>query len=207
MDLLIQFNNYLGVRDIPIGDVRVIYRSGGEVQGKKKSSFTLSVNTTANRDNFNRIIKQITMKLPKQMFVGSGSLKFVCTNPVAHGVTVWNDDGKKDIAFPPTPENNQKNEDLFPTDGRDVKMIIMVTGPAFAVSLSYWETYVDPWFDVPIILNRPNARRTDEILAFWSDVAGKHVTLQNLEQTIIDAIVSGAWDDEIWIPVQELLVA
>ena len=74
------------------------------------------------------------------------------------------------------------------------------------VALPYWEMYVEPWLHLPnLLLNRPNAKITEEVLAYWSVVAEYEVSLASLERAIRRVILSRDWNDDVWIDAQLLL--
>ena len=74
------------------------------------------------------------------------------------------------------------------------------------MALPYWEMYVEPWLHLPnLLLNRPNAKITEEVLAYWSVVAEYEVSLASLERAIRRVILSRDWNDDVWIDAQLLL--
>lgn len=75
-----------------------------------------------------------------------------------------------------------------------------------AISLPYWEVYVEPWFHLPtLLLTRPNPKITEEVLAYWSVAAGYEVDLSSLQNVIVNQILTEHWNDDVWIDAYALL--
>jgi len=200
-----------------------------------KSRLNLYFTVSVNREDYRRVITNLILDLPKYFTVNDESEKLIFQHLKLGNIIVGlrprprpptietrvdlgpgadvdgdmapaTDHARQKIKFRSTPENNRKNDALLGNDQKE--LTVTVHGDQTRVSLVYWETYIEPWLHIPNILaNRPNPQRTTQILDFWQQATGRRVTLQNLEQVILDEILIGQWNDEIWIPAQELLLA
>ena len=156
----------------------------GVVNGDSLTLVYLADQASATLDVFIASLSTLALEvaaelLPKYLFVSQGSLKFICYDFVL--------DAKNFI---------EKRGEIT----------IGARATCTVVSLSYWEIYVEPWLHLPyLLLKRPNPKMTQEILAYWSDVAGFDILLESLERVIIGNILVAHWDDDVWIPAHELL--
>ena len=118
--------------------------------------------------------------MPKHFFLSSGPFKFVCRvthldEKYAHKSSIGSD-----LSVRPNIE-------------------------AKAINLSYWETYVEPWLHFSAMLRRSNVRIADDVLAYWSDVAGRELQLEDLETVITATILGDGWNDDVGLGAHDLL--
>ena len=75
-----------------------------------------------------------------------------------------------------------------------------------AISLRYWEVFVEPWLHLPtLLLTRPNPKIMEEVIAYWSVTVGYVVDPPYLQNVIINQILTKDWNDDVWIDAHALL--
>ena len=125
-------------------------------------------------------LDKLLSQLPAYVFLSVGSLKFICW-----GFSL----------------DDEKISGSLTTE-----LVVSIKSTCKAISLSYWEVYVEPWLHLPhLLLNRPNPKLTGKALDYWSDIAGFDIRLETLERVIIASILVDRWDDDVWIGAHQLL--